>query len=103
MLPVILGVAGLLVLLSLLRPAEVYPLPYGTTITPTCFVYLPFVAKEATPTPSPTPTPTPIPSVDLVVWDIDIDPDTPLVGRTFVITVTVRFSTSSYHKFGFEG
>lgn len=83
-LPVILCVAGLLVLLSLLRPAEAYPLPYETTITPTCFVYLPFVAKEATPTP------TPIPGVDLIVWDIVISPDTPVAGHTFAITVTAK-------------
>jgi len=83
-LPVIVGVAALLILLSLLRPADAYPLAYEATITPTCFLYLPCVAKEATPAP------TPIPGVDLIIWDIVIDPPVPAVGQTFVITVTAK-------------
>lgn len=83
-LPVMLGVAALLILLSRLHPASAYPLAYEATITPTCFVYLPCVAKEATPAP------TPIPGVDLIVWDIVVDPPVPTVGQTFVITVTAK-------------
>lgn len=89
-LPVILCVAGLLLLLSLLRPVDAYPVAYGTPITPTCFVYLPCVAREPTPTPSPTPTPTPLPGVDLIVWDIVIEPSTPVIGQTIIITVSVK-------------
>ena len=92
-LPAVLGTVGLLVVLSLLRPVDAYRASNGAAITPTCFVYLPQVAKEptATPTPTstPTPSPTPTPSVDLIVWDIIIDPAVPQVGRTFAITVKV--------------
>ena len=84
-LPAVLGTTSFLVLLSLLHPADAYhPSAAGSTITPTSFAYLPCVAHAE-------PTCTPVsPGVDLIIWDIDIEPQVPAVGETFVITVTAR-------------
>jgi hypothetical protein len=72
-------VAGLLVSLSLLHPAGTYSSgPVGTEITPTCFAYMPCVLR-----PGP-------PGVDLLIWDIKVDPSTPVAGQTFSISVTVK-------------
>jgi len=89
-LPAVLGTVGLLVVLSLLHPVDAYRASNRAAITPTCYVYLPQVAKEPTATPTPTSTPTPTPRVDLRVFDIIIDPAVPQVGRTFAITVTAE-------------
>lgn len=83
-LSLMLCVTGLLVLLSFLQPVDAYPIAAAVEITPTSFAYLPYIAQTG---PSPTPLP---PGVDLIVWDIDIDPDTPTVGQTFLITTTVK-------------
>jgi len=81
MLLVPFGAAGLLVVLSLLHPVNAHPTAAAAQITPTAFVYMPYIAKAGPP---------PIPGVDLIVWDIVIDPAEPVVGESFVITITVK-------------
>jgi len=81
----ILGVTSFLTMLSLLRPVDIYhPSASGSTPSPNSFAYLPFAAHA-----QPTPTPA-SPGIDLIIWDIIIEPPVPVVGQTFVITVTAR-------------
>jgi hypothetical protein len=86
-LPMLLGVVVTLTLLSSLRPVVAHPAVIQTTITPTCYVYLPYVVRgEAVPTP----TVTPMPGIDLIAWDIVNYPVAPVIGQTVIITISVR-------------
>jgi subtilase family serine protease len=75
---VLAGPISLLLLSSLLRPVLARPHVAEVTITPTAFVYMPYTARYE------------VPEVDLIVWDILIDPEEPSVYEPFEIIVKVR-------------